>query len=108
MDCHLRAYALLTCSGRGYLHQRAFLHVANKPFAYDNDAAAATTATTTVNGGEGGTISAMQRKAEEETATAFDPSVHVTNCYALLAGGPRSQNTTKYTTRHNIMEDELI
>jgi hypothetical protein len=26
----------------------------------------------------------------------------------LLAGGPRCQNTTKYTTRQNIMENELI
>ena len=84
--CHVRAYALLTCDGRAYLHRRAFLHVANEPFAYDNDAAA-----TAANGGEGGAARATRKNTEGETAAAFDPSVHITNCCA------NSHDATKFT-----------
>ena len=51
--CHVRVYALLTSEGDMYLHQRAFLHVANKPFSWACPAAG-----------------------------DFDDSVHITNCCA--------------------------
>ena len=31
--CHVRAYGLLTSDGLAYLHEAAFLHVANEPFS---------------------------------------------------------------------------
>ena len=74
--CHVRAYVLLTCDGCAYLHRRAFLHVANEPFVYDNNSSNDTTTTTSGRG-----------KAE----TIFDPSIHITNCCA------NSHDSTKFT-----------
>jgi len=34
--CHVRAYGLLTSDGRAFVHDRAFLHVANEPFTIRN------------------------------------------------------------------------
>ena len=32
--CHVRVYGLITADGRAFVHQRAFLHVANDTFSY--------------------------------------------------------------------------
>jgi len=35
--CHVRVYALITCTGEAFIHRRAFLHVANELFAFNGD-----------------------------------------------------------------------
>lgn len=34
--CHVRVYGLITSDGRAFVHERAFLHVANEPFTGEN------------------------------------------------------------------------
>ena len=34
--CHVRVYGLLTCDGRAFVHKRAFLHLANEPFCFQD------------------------------------------------------------------------
>ena len=34
--CHVRVYGLLTSDGRAFVHERAFLHVANEPFSFQD------------------------------------------------------------------------
>ncbi|KAL7467109.1 hypothetical protein ACHAXS_007384, partial [Conticribra weissflogii] len=57
--CHVRVYGLLTCDGKAYVHRRAFLHVANDPFEYDDD-----------------------NYSYCADRSSFEPSVHITNCCA--------------------------
>jgi selenocysteine lyase/cysteine desulfurase len=55
---HVRVYGLLTSDGRAFVHQRAFLHVANDPFMY------------------------QENKDSTNNTGTFRDSVHVTNCCA--------------------------
>ncbi|KAG7355611.1 cysteine desulfurase [Nitzschia inconspicua] len=52
--CHVRVYTTITCDGRAFIHQRAFLHVANEPFTL----------------------------AMDRGQPVFDNCIHITNCCA--------------------------
>jgi selenocysteine lyase/cysteine desulfurase len=56
--CHVRVYATITYDGRAFVHERAFLHVANELFSVTD---------TNDNGSK---------------KRAFDDCVHITNCCA--------------------------
>ncbi|KAL3906426.1 MAG: hypothetical protein SGILL_009276, partial [Bacillariaceae sp.] len=76
--CHVRVYATVTYDGRAFVHQRAFLHVANEKFSV-------------VSGGS-------------DSASSFDDTVHITNCCAnshdddKFAGEILADFTTTATT----------
>lgn len=54
--CHVRVYTTVTCDGKAFVHQRAFLHVANDLFTiYGNDT---------------------------QSTNNFEDCVHITNCCA--------------------------
>ena len=63
---HVRVYGLLTSDGRAYVHRRCFLHVANEPFSHQPS-----------SGRRRGKFAAAS-----PSGTAFEPSVHITNCCA--------------------------
>jgi hypothetical protein len=62
--CHVRIYVTITCDGRAFVHQRAFLHVANEPFTLD-------------------------RNDRGSDQPAFDDCVHITNCCANSHDGEK-------------------
>ena len=87
--CHVRVYALLTSDGRGYVHKRAFLHVANEVFEYNNNNDTYSDDTSGGGGGEtqgdeendnvGGNNQGRKRRRRR---LRFEPAVHITNCCA--------------------------
>ncbi|KAL7554866.1 hypothetical protein ACHAWF_018411 [Thalassiosira exigua] len=67
--CHVRAYALITCDGKAYVHRKGFLHVANDAFSYGG----------CKGGGGGGDVGGGD---VDDGGGGFAPSVHITNCCA--------------------------
>ncbi|KAL7435375.1 hypothetical protein ACHAXH_003225, partial [Discostella pseudostelligera] len=65
--CHVRVYALITCTGEAFIHRRAFLHVANELFAFTGD----------LHRGGGD-----EYDGERSGKKVFHSSVHITNCCA--------------------------
>jgi selenocysteine lyase/cysteine desulfurase len=59
---HIRCYVTITYDGNAYLHNKAFLHVANEPFTYtsNND----------------------DDDDDGDDAVCFDDCIHITNCCA--------------------------
>lgn len=67
--CHVRVYGLITSDGRAYVHERAFLHVANEIFEYDSSSS-----------NDGGAT--KEGNTDNKRRERFEPSVHITNCCA--------------------------
>ena len=64
--CHVRVYGLITADGSAFVHRRAFLHVANDEFIYDNQQQSSN---------NNSNKEAFKKKTLED-------SVHITNCCA--------------------------
>ncbi len=73
--CHVRVYALITCTGEAFIHRKAFLHVANELFAFASDED--DDDNNTKDAHEGGV-----RERKNSGKNVFHPSVHITNCCA--------------------------
>jgi hypothetical protein len=58
---HVRVYCVITCDGHAFVHEQAFLHVANEPFSVT-----------------------IQQDKEHAHKVVFDDCVHITNVRILL------------------------
>lgn len=58
--CHVRVYGLITADGRAFVHRRAFLHVANDDFSYNDNS----------------------HNTDDSNNNCGQDSVHITNCCA--------------------------
>ena len=80
--CHVRVYGLLTSDGRAFVHQRAFLHVANDPFEYRSSSSSSKKKSE--DSCKTKTPEDKEEEGAEQTASSFEfvDSVHITNCCA--------------------------
>ena len=70
--CHVRVYGLITADGSSFVHRRAFLHVANDEFVYDNQQRSNNSNKNNNN----------NNNKEDSKKKTLEDSVHITNCCA--------------------------